>query len=83
MPHLFDTLIRCVLLLDGSGAAARLADVAIRDGRIARIDEPGAIDPDSASNVVEGHGLVLSPGFIDVHTHDDTNVVREPAMTPK
>lgn len=62
MPHLFDTLIRCVLLLDGSGAAARLADVAIRDGRIARIDEPGAIDPDSASNVVEGHGLVLSPG---------------------
>ena len=83
MPHLFDTLIRAVMLLDGSGAAGRMADVALRDGRIARIDEAGTIDPDTASHVVEGHGLVLSPGFIDVHTHDDTNVVREPAMTPK
>jgi len=83
MPHLFDTLIRMVTLFDGSGAAARLADVALRDGRIARIEEAGAIDPDSASTVIEGHGLVLSPGFIDVHTHDDTNVVRQPEMTPK
>ncbi|CAN7589212.1 D-aminoacylase [compost metagenome] len=83
MPHLFDTLIRCVTLIDGSGAAARLADVALRDGRIARIDEAGAIDPDAASHVVEGDGLVLAPGFIDVHTHDDTNVVRQPEMTPK
>jgi amidohydrolase/N-acyl-D-amino-acid deacylase len=62
MPHLFDTLIRCAAAR-WLGAAARLADVALRDGRIARIDEPGAIDPDSASNVVEGHGLVLSPGL--------------------
>ena len=83
MPHLFDTLIRLVTLIDGSGAAARLADVALRDGRIARIDEGGAIDPDAAAHVVEGHGLVLAPGFIDVHTHDDTNVVRQPEMTPK
>jgi len=83
MPHLFDTLIRAVMLLDGSGAAGRMADVALRDGRIARIEDAGTIDPDTASHVVEGHGLVLSPGFIDVHTHDDTNVVREPAMTPK
>ncbi|QET06295.1 amidohydrolase family protein [Cupriavidus pauculus] len=86
MPHLFDTLIRCVLLLDGSGAAPRMADVGVRDGRIARIawlDEDTPIDPDSAAHVVEGHGLALAPGFIDVHTHDDTNVVREPAMTPK
>ncbi|CAG9167590.1 N-acyl-D-amino-acid deacylase family protein [Cupriavidus pampae] len=86
MPHLFDTLIRCVLLLDGSGAAARMADVGVRDGRIARIawlDEDAPLDPGSAAHVVEGHGLALAPGFIDVHTHDDTNVVREPAMTPK
>ena len=83
MPHLFDTLIRCVMLLDGSGAASRMADIGIRDGRIARIDDAGSLDPDTASHVVEGHGLVLSPGFIDVHTHDDTNVVRDPAMTPK
>ncbi len=45
MPHLFDTLIRCVMLLDGSGAAARMADIALRDGLIARIDEAGASTP--------------------------------------
>ena len=54
MPHLFDTLIRMVTLLDGSGAAARLADVALRDGRIARIDEAGAIDPDTAAHSRRG-----------------------------
>lgn len=87
MPHLFDTLIRRVTLLDGSGASARLADVALRDGRIARIalldGDDDAIDPDSAAHVVDGDGLVLAPGFIDVHTHDDTNVVRQPEMAPK
>ena len=87
MPHLFDTLIRRATLLDGSGASARLADVGLRDGRIARIalldGDDSAIDPDSAAHVVDGDGLVLAPGFIDVHTHDDTNVVRQPEMTPK
>jgi amidohydrolase/N-acyl-D-amino-acid deacylase len=87
MPELFDTLIRGATLLDGSGAEARLADVALRAGRIARItmleDGNDAIDPGSAAHVVQGDGLVLAPGFIDVHTHDDTNVVRQPEMTPK
>lgn len=87
MPELFDTLIRGATLLDGSGAEARLADVALRAGRIARIamleDGADGIDPGSAAHVVQGEGLVLAPGFIDVHTHDDTNVVRQPEMTPK
>ena len=87
MPELFDTLIRGATLLDGSGAEARLADVALRAGRIARIamleDGADGIDPGSAAHVVQGEGLVLAPGFIDVHTHDDTNVIRQPEMTPK
>ena len=36
-----------------------------------------------AREVIDAAGLVLAPGFIDVHTHDDTNVIREPAMWPK
>lgn len=83
LPHRFDTLVRRVQLIDGSCAAPRMADVAVRDGRIARIEDADSIDPASAALMVEGDGLVLAPGFIDVHTHDDTNVVREPAMTPK
>ncbi len=87
MPELFDTLIRGATLLDGSGAEARLADVALRAGRIARIamleDGADGIDPGSAAHVVQGEGLVLAPGFIDVHTHDDTIVIRQPVITPK
>lgn len=89
-PFAYDTLIRGATVIDGSGAAARVADVGLRDGRIARIvdidadDEGGErIAADTAAQVIEADGLVLSPGFIDVHTHDDTNVVRQPEMTPK
>lgn len=87
MSQRFDTLIRATTLIDGSGAAARLADVALKDGRIARIASLDAsepeIDPACAASVVDGSGQVLAPGFIDVHTHDDTNVIRQPEMTPK
>ena len=54
--------------------------MALEGGRIAAIGElPGA----QARHVVDGDGLALAPGFIDVHTHDDTNVIRTPGMLPK
>ena len=77
---MFDTLIRDVRVLDGSGQAEYRASVALEGGRIAAIGElPGA----QARHVVDGDGLALAPGFIDVHTHDDTNVIRTPGMLPK
>jgi N-acyl-D-amino-acid deacylase len=75
-----DTLIRHVLVVDGSGGDPAVADVAIADGRIAAI---GTLDGWQARQVIDGAGKVLSPGFIDVHTHDDTNVIRMPEMFPK
>ncbi len=75
-----DTLIRGANLLDGSGAPSARLDLAIAGDRIY------AIGPDlrvQAAAVVQGDGLCLSPGFIDVHTHDDLAVLRAPAMTPK
>jgi N-acyl-D-amino-acid deacylase len=75
-----DTLIGGASVLDGSGSAAELADVAVRDGRIVAI---GASLECSASTVIDGEGLVLAPGFIDVHTHDDISVIRNSAMLPK
>lgn len=78
---MYDTLIRGVRVLDGSGAPGFEADVALADGRIAAI---GALpDTSTARDVIDGAGLALSPGFIDVHTHDDTNVIRTPDMLPK
>ena len=75
-----DTLIRNVSLLDGSGCDSVFADVAILGDRIHAVGQSLAYD---ASVTIEASGLTLSPGFIDVHTHDDTSVVLAPAMLPK
>lgn len=78
-----DTLIQHALVIDGSGAEPVAADVAVSDGRIAAIGTPGSFDGWQVQQQVDGKGKVLSPGFIDVHTHDDTNVIRMPDMFPK
>lgn len=79
-PQSCDILIRGADLIDGSGAARRRADVAIRDDRILAVGDLTAM---TAGQTVEGSGLVLAPGFIDVHTHDDFALLNTPEMTPK
>jgi N-acyl-D-aspartate/D-glutamate deacylase len=75
-----DTLIRNVEVADGSGASPELADVAFHQDRIVAI---GKLQDYTAANIFDGAGKVLAPGFIDVHTHDDTSVIRTPQMLPK
>lgn len=75
-----DTLIRQAFLIDGSGSDPLMTDVAVAAGRIIAI---GALDSWQAGSVIDAAGKVLSPGFIDVHTHDDTHVIRTPEMLPK
>ncbi|SFY17894.1 MULTISPECIES: amidohydrolase family protein [unclassified Pseudomonas] len=77
---LYDTLIRDALVIDGSDTPGYHADVAIRAGRIERI---GALSDAQAIEELDAAGRVLAPGFIDVHTHDDTVVIRQPHMLPK
>src|ERR1700733_4021243 len=79
MPHC-DTLIRNVRVLDGSGAEPETADVAVDAGTVCAV---GQLAHYVARQVTEGEGQVLSPGFIDVHTHDDTSVIRDPQMMAK
>ena len=66
---LYDTLIRNALIIDGSNSPGYPADVAILNGRIERI---GDLRDARASEEIDAQGHVLAPGFIDVHTHDDT-----------
>lgn len=79
MPHC-DTLIRKASVIDGSGSEPQVADVAITSDRISAI---GRLEESTAEQEIDGRDCVLAPGFIDVHTHDDTNVIRTPQMLPK
>ena len=72
----FDLLIRGGIVVDGTGARAFQADVAVRGDRIAAV---GAIQG-SAKRVIDAPGLAVAPGFIDVHAHDDAAVIATPAM---
>lgn len=63
-----DFLIRDGEVIDGTGAPARRADVAVRDGRISAV---ATRHPGPARRVIEARGHVVAPGFIDVKTHSD------------
>ena len=63
-----DILIKGGMVIDGSGAPGRVADVAIRDGLISAIEENST---DSAATVIDAQGRIVAPGFIDIHTHSD------------
>ncbi len=75
-----DTLIRNASVLDGTGDASQVIDVAVDQGRICAV---GSNLDFRGSAQVDAKGLALVPGFIDVHTHDDTSVIRTPEMLPK
>jgi len=79
----YDLLIHHATVIDGTGAPPRDGDLAVAGGRIARIAAPGEIRQSEAAEVVDAGGLVLAPGFIDNHTHDDFAVMRSAAMRPK
>jgi N-acyl-D-aspartate/D-glutamate deacylase len=74
----FDVIIRDGEVIDGTGAAARRADVAIADGKVAEIGEVEG----SAHRVIDAEGLVVAPGIVDIHTHYDAQVLWDPACTP-
>ena len=75
---MYDIVIRNGAVIDGSGAASRNCDVAIESGRIAAVGKdlgPGAREVDAS-------GLLVTPGWVDIHTHYDGQVSWDPLLTP-
>jgi N-acyl-D-aspartate/D-glutamate deacylase len=75
---MLDTVISGGTVIDGTGAPARRADVAIKGDRIVEI---GSVH-DAARTTIDATGKLVTPGFIDVHTHFDAQVFWDGALTP-
>ncbi|WP_434595669.1 N-acyl-D-amino-acid deacylase family protein [Streptomyces sp. A5-4] len=81
-----DLVLRDVRVIDGTGGASYRADVGVTDGRVAEIRraaDSGAGPRLSAARTVEGDGLALAPGFIDMHAHSDLALLRDPDHSAK
>ena len=76
----FDILITGGSVIDGTGAPEQLADIAIRDGKIAAI---GHFEVSQGERVIDATGLKVCPGFVDVHSHVDTGLFKEPKAESK
>ncbi len=67
-------LIKNAQIIDGTGKARFLADLRIKEGKIVKI---GKLKASSSDEVIDATGLVLAPGFIDIHNHSESGLLRE------
>jgi N-acyl-D-aspartate/D-glutamate deacylase len=73
-----DVIIRGGTVVDGTGAAPFTADVAVDGDRIVEVGRVG----DAARRTIDADGLLVTPGFVDVHTHYDGQITWDPLLTP-
>ena len=77
-----DLVISNATLVDGSGEPQRMSDIAINNGKIVEVGPAGSISTTSSRRTIDADGLVVTPGFVDVHTHYDAQVSWDPLLTP-
>jgi len=77
MPE-FDLVVKNGMVVDGTRAPRFRGDIGVKNGRIAKI---GRIRSHEGAKVVDASGLVVAPGFIDLHTHYDAQIFWDPYLT--
>lgn len=77
MPQ-YDLIIRNGTIVDGTGEARFTGDIAVKDGLIARV---GEVRGDAAEEI-DATGKVVTPGFVDIHTHYDGQATWDQEMAP-
>jgi N-acyl-D-aspartate/D-glutamate deacylase len=77
-----DILFPNASLIDGTGSPSRRADVAVTGDRITEVAEPGSLVPEANTDVIDLGDLTLAPGFIDIHTHYDAQILWDGDLTP-
>ena len=76
---MYDLIIQKGYLIDGTGEAGFVADIAIKDGKIAKIGQ----NLSGAEKIIDATGLTVTPGFIDSHSHADNAIFTFPDQTEK
>ncbi|MDT5322367.1 MAG: hypothetical protein QOD88_4889 [Mycobacterium sp.] len=78
----YDLIIRNGTIIDGLGGEPYVGDVAVRDGSIAAVGADGALSGDAAVREIDATGLLITPGFVDLHTHYDGQSIWSERLTP-
>lgn len=75
---MYDLIIRNGTVIDGTGAERFIADVAIKDGKVAEIGQVA----ETSTNEIDATGKLITPGWVDIHTHYDGQATWDPILAP-
>jgi N-acyl-D-aspartate/D-glutamate deacylase len=75
---MYDLILRSGMIVDGSGGPSRIGDVAVRDGLIVAVGDVKG----PAAREIDANGLLVTPGFVDLHTHYDGQIIWSDRLSP-
>src|SRR5919106_6622691 len=80
MPQ-FDVIIQGGTVVDGTRTPRYVGDIGIKNDKIAEIARNGRLNPSDAKKTLDAGGLIVAPGFVDLHTHYDAQLNWDPYCT--